>query len=260
MPDPLPEDVPQDRFMPLDLLMQWRSSVQEGLLCNDGSFRPMWYILATGATEPRYLQMHDGVAATANRIADLLATIPVDLQGRMHWPPQRTSNTVETTYMVVFETLSETFHVMAGPPATTTTQLVKLFCMDDLLFAADFGPKNHIELWVLKDYVARRWECHHKVAMHVPGQLINPNRSFERYPRPWPGGVAATGDSEGNVMLGNCFCLFVYNLRTKTVRTVKAKARSNVVVSRHEFRENLMPHPHFRASSSADLQLIHFWS
>ncbi|TVU37361.1 hypothetical protein EJB05_10670, partial [Eragrostis curvula] len=105
-----------------------------------------------------------------------------------------------------------------------------------------------------------RWECHHKVAMHVPGQLINPNRSFDRYPRPWPGGVAATGDSEGNVMLGNCFCLFVYNLRTKTVRTVKAKARSNVVVSHHEFRENLMPHPHFRVSSSADLQLIHFWS
>jgi hypothetical protein len=74
--------------------------------------------------------------------------------------------------------------------------------------------------------------------------------------------VAAAGDDkEGIIMLGNHLGLLVYNLRTRTVRTVDsvAAAEHSIVVSRHVFRESLKQHPSFAARSAAELGVNIFW-
>jgi uncharacterized membrane protein len=74
--------------------------------------------------------------------------------------------------------------------------------------------------------------------------------------------VAAAGDDrEGTVVLGNHLGLLVYNLRTRTARTVNSVAASehSVVVSRHVFRESLVQHRSFAAWSAAELGVNIFW-
>ncbi|KAK3125830.1 hypothetical protein QOZ80_7BG0610270 [Eleusine coracana subsp. coracana] len=224
------------------------------LCCCGKKFTKTWHVLSTGIAEPQLVVDTD---AKAFGIPDLLVATPVDLHGRLHWPPcKHTCSTIETSKMVVFETQSETFHTMAGPPGA---KLVKLFCMDELLVAADYGVENHINLWFLEDYVVGRWECRHRVAMPLPPETKRffMMRDHSRLLR-----GAAVADSEGNIMLGNEMCLVVYNVRKKTVRRVNSVATwpiEDVVVSRHIFRENLVPHPHFRQQSAADLQFNYLW-
>jgi F-box interacting protein len=131
-----------------------------------------WYVLSTdGAAENLQRQQiaDRRITEASDRIDALLEATPVDLHGRLHWlaSPQ-SSNAVETSSeMVVFEAESETFHVMAGLPGPNNKH-VKLFCMDGLLAAADFGVANRIDLWFLEDYGAGRWECRHRVATPCP--------------------------------------------------------------------------------------------
>lgn len=130
--------------------------------------------------------------------------------------------------------------------------------MDGVLAAADFGVDNHINLWFLEDYAARRWECRHQVVMPCNPEtrrLLMPQEPLRSLP------LAAAADSEGNIMLGNIKCLAVYNVRNKTVRTVDsvATAKDNVVVSRHIFKESLVPHPHFHERSPAEMQFNYSW-
>ncbi|KAL6657403.1 hypothetical protein ACP70R_005183 [Stipagrostis hirtigluma subsp. patula] len=226
------------------------------LCCRSSDTSDKWYILSTGAAEPRQITAFNVEAAG---ITELLLTTPWALHGHLHWPPRRASaGTGDTSEMVVFDTVSETFRRMAGPP-TSTPRLVKLFDMEGLLVAADLGKMARIDLWFLTDYDAGRWELQHQVA--APWQS-GPNSDMPVLNHPsCLLSVASMSDDEGNVILGNHYCLVVYNVRRKTVRTVSSVATrtNNVLMSRHVFRESLVQHPSFSARSAADLGLIHFW-
>jgi F-box interacting protein len=241
------------------------------LLCRFGSTMNQpnwWYVLSTdgSAENLQRQQIADRrIAEASNRIDALLeGAAPVDLHGRLHWlaSPQISSNAVETSSeMVVFEAESETFHVMAGLPRPNNKH-VKLFCMDGLLAAADFGVENHIDLWFLEDYDAGRWECRHHVAMPWHPEPSSSSRLLtpHNYSCLLRGATAA--DGEGNVMLGNNTCLVVYNVRTMAVRRVDSVAtpdKNDVFVSRHVFKETLVPHRRFRPRSSAELRFVYFW-
>ncbi|RLM75548.1 hypothetical protein C2845_PM15G12110 [Panicum miliaceum] len=225
-----------------------------------GQTQTAWCVLSTGAAEPRHADPHaadDQLVLNQGHLRGVMAVAPLALHDRLHWPPRRDRAVFGATEMVAFDTLSEKFRVMAGPPAATTTWglplMMKLFAMDGLLAAADFGKAEHVDLWFLADYGAGRWERRHRLAAriwHDPGC--------------WLLATAAASDDKGNVMLGDHCSLSVYNVRTETVRAVDhvATRDNNVLVSRHVFRESLVEHPGFRPRSSTDgsLPLIHFWS
>jgi len=224
-----------------------------------------WFILSTGTTEPREVNLCAWLPETMG-ITTLLRTTPVALQGRLHWPPRQAAGapvvaaageSETATTMVVFDTLSETFHLMAGPPTATAYQ-TKVFDLAGQLVAADFGGEEHVDLWFLEDYNAGKWERRHRAPTpwHT-GTLGVPEPEWRG-----PNSVAAAGDDrEGIVMLGNHLGLLVYNLRTRTARAVDSVAASehNIVVSRHVFRENLKQHPSFAARSAAELGVNIFW-
>ncbi|CAN6200185.1 unnamed protein product [Urochloa humidicola] len=223
-----------------------------------------WHILATGAAEPRQIlaTLPAGTSITSN---SLLTAQPVALNGKLHWPPRvvatfvvasnTTATAAATTEMVAFDTVVETFGRMAGP-ATPTANVVKLFDMDGLLAAADFGDERHVDLWFLEDYGAGRWERRHRVAtawapFGLPGVDRGPPREASDMVC-----IAAVSDGEGNVMLGSHIWLAVYNLRTRMTRTVTSVAPArNMMVSlpRHVFSESLVRHSGFTARSAADL-------
>ncbi|CAL5031391.1 unnamed protein product [Urochloa decumbens] len=216
-----------------------------------------WWVLSTGAAGPRRLVDTHGAAGLGVRGLREDQATPVALHGRLHWPPRPDALRRE---VVAFDAAAETFHAMAGPrvAAAAGALIVKLFAMDGLLVAADFGEAKHVDLWFLADYGAadRRWECRHRVAMLPWVSGWNPFWLSTRDLK------AAAGDDRGNVMLANQHGFCVYSVRTKTLRRVSCvpKRSNNLLVSRHVFRESLVQHPGFRqARSSADLPLIHFW-
>ncbi|CAL5061143.1 unnamed protein product [Urochloa decumbens] len=225
-----------------------------------------WHILSTGAAEPRRVaaMLPPGASITSN---SLMTALPVALNGRLHWPPRVVAATAAgasttmtvTTEMVVFDTVAETFGRMAGPP-TVTAELVKLFDIEGRLVAADFGEEEHVDLWFLEDYGAGRWERRHRVATAwAPRWLAGVERGPPREAADLVC-VAAAGDGEGNVMLGSHIWLAVYNLRTRTTRTVASVGPGrNMLVSRHVFSESLVRHPAFAARSAADLGVTFSW-
>ncbi|KAL6657398.1 hypothetical protein ACP70R_005178 [Stipagrostis hirtigluma subsp. patula] len=249
-----------------------RPSGEYRLLCRRGRSTPAggtrWLILSTGAAEPRRVDTLAG-AAMAPPCLLTTGTTPVPFRDHLHWPPRRglsAGSEASPTMMVAFDTLSETFHLMAGPPTASST-LVKLFAMVGTLAAADFGEERHVDLWFLEgDYGAGRWERRHQVATPWGsgywGGISSENRSLLY--------VAAAGDGDhGDVLLGTPHCLLVHNVRRrKTVRTVTsaavpdlARSESSVAVSRHVFRESLEQHPAFSEwpSSAGRFPLLHDW-
>ncbi|CAN6235404.1 unnamed protein product [Urochloa humidicola] len=221
-----------------------------------GGGQMAWCVLSTGAAEPRRVDTHaaaDGLIVPGLRRTD---ATPVALHGRLHWAPRRDALRRETLEMVAFDVAAETFHAMAGPWVAAAARM-KLFAMDGMLVAANFGEARHVDLWFLTEYgaVDGRWERRHRVA---------PSWGYDW--SAWPGtpdlvSTAAAGDDRGNVMLGDHHVLFVYNVRTKAVRAVNyvATLSNDVLMSRHVFRESLEQHKGFRqARSSAELPLIHF--
>ncbi|KAK3125953.1 hypothetical protein QOZ80_7BG0611860 [Eleusine coracana subsp. coracana] len=223
-----------------------------------------WCVLSTGAAEPRRVD-HTDVEAAAGLFVPCLRSAtsqPAALHGRLHWPPYRDvfkGPTTVTTTMVTFDTVSETFRSMTGPPSSSA--LVKLFVMDgNKIVVADFGKGNRlIDLWVLEDYyygAHQRWERRHQVAMPWGWSMSSENPSYLL-------SVAALADDQGNVMLGNHdYGLVVYNVRRKTARRVNTVAtpHNNVLMSRHVFRESLVQLPCFKVPTTADMPLIHFWN
>nr|CAB3487415.1 unnamed protein product [Digitaria exilis] len=231
------------------------------LLCDHSSFSVVhgqtntWYVLSTCAAEPRHVDPH---ATNIDNLISLLstATTPLALHGRVHWPPRliRRGESSTTMEMVAFDTVSEKFHVMAGPPAAAPVRM-KMFAMDGLLVAANLGDARQVvELWFLADYGAGRWE--HRYRLEVPwGWSTCPDY------HPGMSSIAAAADDQGNIILGNQYGSCVYNVRAWMSWAVSyvATPDNGVLMSRHVFRESLVQHPGFHAwSSSADLPLIHF--
>jgi hypothetical protein len=87
--------------------------------------------------------------------------------------------------MAVFDMLSETFHLMAGPPTATADQ-TKVFDMEGRLVVADFGDEDHVDRWFLKDYNAGKWERRHQAP--TPGTPVPwESQSWRGAARsPWP--------------------------------------------------------------------------
>ncbi|CAN6206402.1 unnamed protein product [Urochloa humidicola] len=208
--------------------------------------------------------MHAAEAAGITELVPCLRTTKaahVALHGHLHWPPQQTAaGGGGQTEMVVFDMSREAFHLMAGPPPTITGMfMMKLFDMDGLLVAADFGKAEHVDLWFLEDYYAnnKRWELRHRVATPWGSGYGRPLEPIGLL------SVATAADrDDGNIMLGNDKGLVVYSVRTRKVKPVDsvATSRNEVVVSRHVFKESLVQQPGFvaAAQSSIDLSLVHF--
>ncbi|OEL14412.1 hypothetical protein BAE44_0024569 [Dichanthelium oligosanthes] len=219
--------------------------------------RRVWYIVSTGgAAEPRHLKASAADPTLVTRFICSLfmtTTTPVALHGNLHWPPLLLSVTGETR-ITAFDTVSETFHQMLGPTASGRAEMLKLFEMGRLLAAADFGDEKHVDLWFLEDYSAGRWARRHRVA--------SPWKHGNRRPRNRCGmqSVAAAGDEQGNVILGNSGGLAVYDTRRrKTVRTVDSVMRPESV-SRYVFKGSLVQHACFFATpNSTKFPFIHSW-
>ncbi|CAN6200187.1 unnamed protein product [Urochloa humidicola] len=242
------------------------SSGEYRLLCRRSlTTTGTWCILSTGGgarAKPRRVDMSAAEAAGITDLVPCLRTTKaplVALHGRLHWPPQHTAAVADgQAQMVVFDMSSEKFHITAGPP-TITGMFMKLFDMEGLLVAADFGTAKHVDLWFLEDYDNKRWELRRRVATpwgssgYLYGRPMKPNDLLS---------VAAAADRDGNIMLGNDKGLVVYNVRTSKVKTVDSMvtSRKEVVVSRHVFKESLVQQPGFvaAAQSSINLSLIHF--
>lgn len=211
-----------------------------------------WCILSTGEDRPRTIEPNANAAGGNELVPCLIkaVTTPVALHGRLHWPPQPAGPIAGRTNMAMFGMLSETFTKMEGPPAATGPNQVKLFVMDGLLVGADFCNTEHTDLWFLLETQnsSARWELRHRVTM----QLL-PERMMT---------VTAAADRDGNVMVGNCHGLVVYNASkeeiVKTISSVETPHNKNVVVSRHVFTASLVQHPHFTKRSAADFPFVHF--
>ncbi|CAL5085322.1 unnamed protein product [Urochloa decumbens] len=220
--------------------------------------RRVCYIVSTGAAEPRDLLEPEDVTTTGRHItARLFVTPPVPLHGSLHWPP---ASTTGETALTAFDTVSETFGQMPGPPSRRPWT-VKLFEMGGLLAAADFGGNKHVDLCFLEDYsAAGRWARRHRVA------------SPWQHGRGWPHDIdvcsmAVAGDDDGNVILGNNERLLAYDTRSNTVRNVHSvmRRRRSVCVTKLVFKGSPVvrgQHQHacfatLPASSSADFPSIH---
>ncbi|TVU03354.1 hypothetical protein EJB05_51116, partial [Eragrostis curvula] len=134
------------------------------LLCRYSTRMPStiaytFYIVSAAATEPRLLSMAD-VDEEVIQIGHY-GCVPVALHGRLHWlrwpMPCRSTGRI-----MVFDTESETFHLMMHPP--TPSMRVKIFAMDGLLAAAEFANTMQIDLWFLEDYANGRWERRHQIS------------------------------------------------------------------------------------------------
>ncbi|CAL5084581.1 unnamed protein product [Urochloa decumbens] len=188
--------------------------------------RRVCYVVSTGAAGPRYLLELEDVTTGRHITARLFVTPPVPLHGSLHWPP---ASTAGETALTAFDTVSETFGQMPGPPSRRPWT-VKLFEMGGLLAAADFGGNRHVDLWFLEDYsAAGRWR--HRVA------------SPWQHGRGWPHDIdvcsmAVAGDDDGNVILGNNERLLAYDTRSNTVRNVHSvmRRRRSVCVTKLVFK------------------------
>ncbi|PAN15420.1 LOW QUALITY PROTEIN: hypothetical protein PAHAL_2G486500 [Panicum hallii] len=224
------------------------------LLCCSLTSR-IWYIVSTGAVGPRHLKANPDPDLITRFVRPLLTTaaIPVALHGNLHWPALWLCAGGETR-ITAFNTVSETFQQMAGP-TSRTPRMVKLFEMEGLLAAADFGEEKHVDLWFLEDYTGEMWAHRHRVAS--PWKHGSQGRPRNHWGMQ---SVAVAGDDEGNVIVGNNDG---YSTRMrKTVRTVDSavQGKNRVFVSMHVFKGSLLQHPCFVAPTSADFPLIHSWS
>ncbi|CAO1942339.1 unnamed protein product [Urochloa humidicola] len=222
--------------------------------------RSIWYIVSTGAAEPRRTNAKQDPELITRFVNPLLTTVtmPVALHGNLHWPPlwrfaaALGVATTADTKMMAFDTVSEQFVQMSGP-ASKTPRMVKLFEMGGLLAAADFGEEKHVDIWFLEDYSTRMWVHRQRVASPWKyGSTGRPRNDWGML------SVAIAGDDEGNIIIGNNDGLVVYNLRKKGVRTVDSVMlrKNRVFVSRHVFKASLERHASF-APPSADFPLIH---
>ncbi|KAL6657402.1 hypothetical protein ACP70R_005182 [Stipagrostis hirtigluma subsp. patula] len=203
-----------------------QSSGSFQLLCRQDLYT--WYIVSTGAAKPRRRRIKDTDVVRIIEFIPFTSEIvpPVALHGNLHWLPSKGPRDNETR-MVAFDMVSESFHLMVGPPREARTPpMMKLFEMDGLLVAAAFTEgKYHVDLWFLEDYNARRWELRHRVTSpwkNIESLLINV----------WELMSVAAYDDKENVILGDHNELIVYNVRTRaTVRTVRARTTVRTVKS-----------------------------
>ncbi|CAN6185741.1 unnamed protein product [Urochloa humidicola] len=179
--------------------------------------RKIWYIISTGAAEPRHTNAKQDPDLINQFVTPLLTTttMPVALHGNLHWPPlwRFTSRlgavTTPETKMMAFDTVAEQFVQMSGP-GTKTPRMVKLFEMGGLLGAADFAEEMHVDLWFLEDYSAEVWTRRHRVASPWKyGSTGRPRNEWGML------SVAIAGDDEDSIIIGNNDGLVVYNLKKK---------------------------------------------
>ncbi|TVU03352.1 hypothetical protein EJB05_51114, partial [Eragrostis curvula] len=210
-----------------------------------------FYILSAAATEPRFLSMA-GVDEEVITIGDY-GCVPVALHGRLHWlrwpMPCR-----PTGRMVVFDTESETFHLMMLPP--TPSMRVKIFAMDGQLVAAEFANTMQIDLWFLEDYANNgRWECRHQIStppIYVQLRAAQPDLvSRVLY-------TVEAGTNDGDIILRPTNNgIVVYNVKKRTSRVVMVmEENNNSTFMCHVFRESLVQHECFKAPPSNGFPLI----
>jgi hypothetical protein len=96
--------------------------------------------------------------------------IPVSYRGILHWFSEHPQGT-ETGKMLAFDTVSETFRLMSGPPGPERPDLE--WMRDLLVLDGELSVATKLDLtldiWVLQDYgAAERWTLRHRVTLPPP--------------------------------------------------------------------------------------------
>ncbi|KAM0822543.1 hypothetical protein ACQ4PT_071431 [Festuca glaucescens] len=181
------------------------------LLCHvtvdDESRAARYYVLSTGADEPRRLDRVEATPVHSNCVPSACDMItPAVFRGRLHW--LRHPEPGSGGEMAVFDWAA--FRRMTCPP-TSDEHLTNLVVADGSLMASEFRELG-VYLWVLGGGGGAgeeiRWERRHRV--ELPWQARMPT---------WLD-VVMGGDVEGDVVLGTSNGVVVYNVRSGTARVV----------------------------------------
>jgi hypothetical protein len=217
------------------------------------------YVLSTGDTEPRLLSVSDAEEAAVARIELVLCYhrpcyVPAALHRRLHWiSPSPVNRTV-----VAFDTMSETFHRMTPPPASS--MLLMLFVMTGQLAAAEFGD-DQIDLWFLNDCnngADGQWERRHRLAT-PPMRSLPSARPIQWFSITRQAFVAT--DEADVILFGTTTGgVAAYNLETKAWRAIIEAADDGYVcsLSGYTFRETVEQHQCFQGRPSYNPPLIDF--
>jgi hypothetical protein len=124
-------------------------------------WRPVHYVLSTGAAQPRRL----------GPFADYRGNHPfppmgVDVGGTLHWARHPWTGRNSST-MLAFDTVAETFRRMPMPPAAATVPdyLISLFDMRGTLAASAMAEWPYMDVWALDDYAGEKWTHHVRVEL-----------------------------------------------------------------------------------------------
>ena len=98
--------------------------------------------------------------------------IPVSYRGILHWFSEHPQGT-ETGKMLAFDTVSETFRLMPGPPAPERPDLEWMWMRDLLVLEGELSVAiklgRTLDIWVLRGYeAAERWTLRHRVTLPRP--------------------------------------------------------------------------------------------
>ncbi|KAG2636954.1 F-box protein At5g49610-like [Panicum virgatum] len=202
---------------------------------SESEWKDYYYVLAAGATRPRRLSR-----APADRPVGYQQ--PVAHGEILYWSythPQAG----RTGKMLAFDTASETFRLMSGPPGAPMAALLEL---DGSLCAQNLLPcPTRLDIWVLQDHEAERWTL--RLRMEVP-----PLRS--------PCGVstAISAGGDGSILLIGyplSPVLLLFDIkRKKLVKEMHSRSAPLFMV----FSESLVSHAFFQLPRCPDLKPLKF--
>ncbi|KAK3154173.1 hypothetical protein QOZ80_2BG0187190 [Eleusine coracana subsp. coracana] len=154
--------------------------------------------------------------------------VPVAHRRCLHWfsvHPEATA----TAKMLAFDTVAETFRLVARPPARRESSSRALFELDDgnntsskkLLGVADLQGETSLDVWVLHGYGTpnkERWSLHHRVEVPPPLSLGTSTVLTMTTVIPLPHG---NNNGSGTIILMGAPCCNVarlYDLKERRVR------------------------------------------
>ncbi|RLN35641.1 F-box protein [Panicum miliaceum] len=149
-----------------------------------------------------------------------------------------------TGKMLAFDTASETFRLMSGPPGAPMAALLEL---DGSLCAQNLLPcPTRLDIWVLQDHEAERWTL--RLRMEVP-----PLRS----PCPCMVSTAISAGDGSMLLIGDPLCPLVLLFDIEGKRLVK-ELHFRTAPSFLVFSESLVSHAFFQLPRCPELKPLKF--
>ncbi|RLN35773.1 F-box protein [Panicum miliaceum] len=212
------------------------------LLCHgkeaspSSGWKDYYYVLAAGATRPRRLSR-----APADRPWGYQQ--PVAHGEILYWSSKH-PQVGRTGKMLAFDTASETFRLISGPPGAPMAALLEL---DGSLCAQNLLPcPTRLDIWVLQDHEAERWAL--RLRMEVP-----PLRS----PCPCMVSTAISAGDGSMLLIGDPLCPLVLLFDIEGKRLVK-ELHFRTAPSFLVFSESLVSHAFFQLPRCPELKPLKF--